>query len=57
MNHYYLVRWNQSGYQYQIENPYAVVQLCQDNAIDSLYNIVGFQTNLKFPEQKRIIRN
>ncbi|AHF57572.1 methylenetetrahydrofolate--tRNA-(uracil(54)-C(5))-methyltransferase (FADH(2)-oxidizing) TrmFO [Spiroplasma eriocheiris] len=36
--------------------PYAVVQLRQDNAIDSLYNIVGFQTNLKFPEQKRIIQ-
>ncbi|WP_031542958.1 methylenetetrahydrofolate--tRNA-(uracil(54)-C(5))-methyltransferase (FADH(2)-oxidizing) TrmFO [Mesoplasma photuris] len=35
-------------------NNYAVVQLRQDDAIDSLYNIVGFQTNLKWPEQKRV---
>jgi methylenetetrahydrofolate--tRNA-(uracil-5-)-methyltransferase len=34
--------------------PYAVVQLRQDNVIGSLYNIVGFQTNLKWGEQKRI---
>lgn len=33
---------------------YAVVQLRQDNAVASLYNLVGFQTNLKWPEQKRI---
>lgn len=37
------------------ETPYAVVQLRQDNAIASLYNIVGFQTHLKWGEQKRII--
>ena len=36
------------------KRPYAVVQLRQDNAADSLYNIVGFQTHLKWPEQKRI---
>ncbi len=36
--------------------PYAVVQLRQDDAIDSLYNIVGFQTNLKWGEQKRILQ-
>ncbi|MDQ0203792.1 methylenetetrahydrofolate--tRNA-(uracil(54)-C(5))-methyltransferase (FADH(2)-oxidizing) TrmFO [Pectinatus haikarae] len=36
------------------ERPYAVVQLRQDNAADSLYNIVGFQTHLKWPEQKRV---
>ncbi|AXK51328.1 methylenetetrahydrofolate--tRNA-(uracil(54)-C(5))-methyltransferase (FADH(2)-oxidizing) TrmFO [Spiroplasma alleghenense] len=36
--------------------PFSVLQLRQDNAIDSLYNIVGFQTNLKWPEQKRIIQ-
>lgn len=35
-------------------NNYAVVQLRQDDAKDSLYNIVGFQTNLKWPEQKRV---
>ncbi|ASP28527.1 tRNA (uracil-5-)-methyltransferase Gid [Spiroplasma corruscae] len=35
---------------------YAIVQLRQDNAKDSLYNLVGFQTNLKFNEQKRIFR-
>lgn len=38
------------------ERPYAVVQLRQDNAAASLYNIVGFQTHLTFPEQQRIIR-
>ena len=34
--------------------PYAVIQLRQDDAAGKLYNIVGFQTNLKFKEQKRI---
>ena len=34
--------------------PYAVVQLRQDNAEGTLYNLVGFQTRLKFPEQKRV---
>lgn len=34
--------------------PYAVVQLRQDNSEGSLYNIVGFQTHLKFGEQKRV---
>jgi methylenetetrahydrofolate--tRNA-(uracil-5-)-methyltransferase len=32
------------------------VQLRQDNLAGSLYNLVGFQTNLKFPEQRRILR-
>lgn len=36
--------------------PYAVIQLRQDNAAGTLYNIVGFQTHLKWGEQKRIIR-
>src|SRR5512139_3632232 len=36
--------------------PYAVVQLRQDNLAGTLYNIVGFQTNLKWPEQKRVFR-
>ena len=36
--------------------PYAVVQLRQDNKSGSLYNIVGFQTHLKWPEQKRVFR-
>jgi methylenetetrahydrofolate--tRNA-(uracil-5-)-methyltransferase len=36
--------------------PYAVVQLRQDNAEGTLYNIVGFQTHLMFPEQKRVFR-
>ena len=35
--------------------PYAVVQLRQDNAIDTLYNVVGFQTHLKWGEQKRLL--
>ena len=34
--------------------PYAVVQLRQDNAGATLYNIVGFQTHLKWPEQRRV---
>lgn len=36
------------------KEPYAVVQLRQDNKEDTLYNIVGFQTHLKWGEQKRI---
>ena len=36
--------------------PYAVIQLRQDNSEGTLYNIVGFQTNLKFGEQKRVFR-
>lgn len=36
------------------ENYYAVVQLRKENSEGSLYNIVGFQTNLKFAEQKRV---
>ena len=36
------------------KEPYAVVQLRRDNAAGSIYNIVGFQTHLRFPEQKRV---
>ena len=36
------------------KEPYAVVQLRQDNSAKSIYNLVGFQTHLKFPEQKRV---
>ncbi len=39
------------------EKPYAVVQLRQDNALRTLFNIVGFQTKLKHAEQVRIFRN
>lgn len=38
------------------KQPYAVVQLRQDNHEGTLYNIVGFQTHLKWNDQKRIIR-
>lgn len=38
------------------DHPYAVVQLRQDNAQASLYNIVGFQTHLTWSEQDRIVR-
>jgi methylenetetrahydrofolate--tRNA-(uracil-5-)-methyltransferase len=38
------------------KRPHAVVQLRQDNLAGSLYNLVGFQTNLKFHEQKRVLR-
>ena len=37
-----------------IKRPYAVVQLRQDNESASMYNMVGFQTNLKYGEQKRV---
>jgi methylenetetrahydrofolate--tRNA-(uracil-5-)-methyltransferase len=36
--------------------PFAVVQLRQDNLAGNIYNLVGFQTNLKFPEQKRVFQ-
>jgi len=36
------------------KDPYAVVQLRQDNKSATMYNLVGFQTHLKFPEQKRV---
>ena len=36
------------------KTPYAVVQLRQDNAASTMYNIVGFQTHLKYGEQKRV---
>ena len=36
------------------KEPYAVVQLRRDNAEGSVYNLVGFQTHLRFPEQRRV---
>jgi methylenetetrahydrofolate--tRNA-(uracil-5-)-methyltransferase len=38
------------------KRPYAVVQLRLENTASSSYNLVGFQTNLKFPEQQRVFR-
>lgn len=38
------------------KQPYAVVQLRKENIEGTMYNIVGFQTRLKWPEQKRVIR-
>lgn len=38
------------------QRPYAVVQLRPDDAASDLYNLVGFQTNLRWPEQRRIFR-
>ncbi|HEY5982396.1 MAG TPA: methylenetetrahydrofolate--tRNA-(uracil(54)-C(5))-methyltransferase (FADH(2)-oxidizing) TrmFO [Anaerolineales bacterium] len=38
------------------KRPYAVVQLRQDNLAGTLYNLVGFQTNLRYPEQERVFR-
>lgn len=38
------------------KRPYAVVQLRQDNLAGTLYNLVGFQTNLKYGEQERVFR-
>ena len=36
------------------KRPYAVLQLRKENEAGTAYNLVGFQTNLKFPEQKRV---
>jgi methylenetetrahydrofolate--tRNA-(uracil-5-)-methyltransferase len=38
------------------KRPFAVVQLRQDNVAGTLYNLVGFQTNLTYPEQDRVLR-
>lgn len=38
------------------KRPYAVLQLRQDNLAGDLYNLVGFQTNLRYPEQERVFR-
>ncbi len=38
------------------KRPYAVVQLRQDNALGTLYNMVGFQTKMKYAEQTRVLR-
>jgi methylenetetrahydrofolate--tRNA-(uracil-5-)-methyltransferase len=38
------------------QRPYAIVQLRQDNLVGTLYNLVGFQTNLTYPEQRRVFR-
>ncbi len=38
------------------EKPYAVVQLRQDNALGTLYNMVGFQTKMKYAEQTRVLK-
>ena len=39
------------------EKPHAIVQLRQDNKLGTLYNIVGFQTKLKYAEQQRVFRS
>lgn len=39
------------------KRPYAVVQLRPDDAASGLYNLVGFQTNLRWPEQRRLFRS
>ena len=38
------------------KRPHAVLQLRQDNLAGTLFNLVGFQTNLKFPEQRKVFR-
>ncbi len=43
-------------YSCTIENPYAILQLRQDDLAGIMYNLVGFQTNLTFAEQKRVFR-
>jgi len=44
------------GLRYKGKTPYAVVQLRPENKEKTLYSLVGFQTNLKFSEQKRVFR-
>ncbi len=41
---------------HRVEQPFAVVQLRQDNKLGTLYNMVGFQTKLKYGEQQRVLR-
>ncbi len=41
----------------ETHKPYAVIQLRKDNAAETLYNMVGFQTRLKFPEQKKLVHS
>jgi len=40
----------------QVEQPYAIVQLRQDNALGTLFNMVGFQTKMKWGEQTRVFK-
>ena len=44
------------GLEHEGKRPYAVVQLRKDNAIDSLYNIVGFQTHLTYGAQDKVLK-
>ena len=44
------------GLEHDGKRPYAVVQLRKDNVIDTLYNIVGFQTHLTYGEQERVLK-
>ena len=44
------------GLEHDGQKPYAVVQLRKDNAIDTLYNIVGFQTHLTFGAQEEVLK-
>ena len=44
------------GLEYNGNRPYAVIQLRKDNAIDTLYNIVGFQTHLTFKAQQEVLK-
>lgn len=44
------------GLEHNGQKPYAVVQLRKDNAIDTLYNIVGFQTHLTFGAQEEVLK-
>lgn len=39
------------------ETPFAVLQLRKENSVSTMYNLVGFQTKLKYPEQRRIFRS
>ena len=45
------------GLEYDGIKPYAVVQLRKDNAIDTLYNVVGFQTHLTFKAQEEVLKS
>ena len=44
------------GLEYNGNRPYAVIQLRKDNAIDTLYNVVGFQTHLTFKAQQEVLK-
>jgi methylenetetrahydrofolate--tRNA-(uracil-5-)-methyltransferase len=55
-NQHYKIAEDSPNFDKKLAYPFAVVQLRQDNKIDTIYNMVGFQTKLIYSEQQRIFR-